>query len=85
MKILKNKIVALAIAMFFIISMTGSMFLFPNVSAHNPPYQIPTWIFCVSSPNPVGVGQTVTIFWWTKTISLPTTNGIYGNFIRTPL
>jgi len=66
--------------MFFIISMTGSMFLLPNVSAHNPPYQIPTWIYCVSSPNPVGVGQTVTIFWWLDDI-LPTTNGIYGDLV----
>ena len=36
MKTLKNKIVAIAISIFFVLSMTASIMLIPNASAHTP-------------------------------------------------
>ncbi len=49
-----------------------------TVSAHTPPWQIPTWLYVSENPNPVGVGQSLIIFWWLDKI-LPTTNGQYGD------
>jgi hypothetical protein len=63
MKMLKNKIAAITISIFFILSMTVSMIL-PNINAHSPPWQIPTYAYINAAPNPVGVGQTVTLGFW---------------------
>ena len=64
MKTLKKKIVAITIAIFFIVSMTVSLTQIPNVSAHNPPYNIPTYAYIFASPNPIGVGQTTHVYMW---------------------
>ena len=74
MKINKNKISAAIIALFFILSMT----LITTTNAHSPPWQIPTFMYCSASPNPAGVGQQTTIFFWLNDIP-PTANGIYGD------
>ena len=65
MKKLKTKIKTLTIsfAIMLIISMTSSMIL-PNVSAHTPAIQVPTYAFINAAPNPIGVGQQVTISFW---------------------
>ena len=42
---LKNKIAAITICVFFVLSMTGSMILVPNVNAHSPPWNIPTYAY----------------------------------------
>jgi len=57
MKIAKNKIAAITIAMFFILSMTASVALVPSTRAQA--IDIPTFLFVTASPNPVGVDQTV--------------------------
>jgi outer membrane protein assembly factor BamB len=64
MKKLKNKTMAIMIAIFLMISMTGSMMLIPSVGAHNPAWQIPTYAYIQAVPSPIGVGQTVTIYMW---------------------
>src|SRR5271157_1440372 len=60
----KNKIFAIMIAMFFMLSMTASMVLIPNANAHSPAWQIPTYAYIVASPNPIGVGQTIQVYMW---------------------
>jgi outer membrane protein assembly factor BamB len=64
MKTLKNRIAAIAIAIFLTISIGASMILVPTASAHDPPWEIPTFSFCSVSPNPVGVGQTLRVNFW---------------------
>ena len=64
MKILKNKIAAIVIAVFLMISMSASMMLVPTTSAHTPAWQIPTYAYIQAMPNTVGVGQQVDIFFW---------------------
>ena len=64
MKTLKNKIAAITIALFFILSMTASTMLIPSSSAHSPPWQIPTFAFVAATPNPIGVGQTASVSMW---------------------
>ena len=64
MKTLKNKIAAITISIFFILSMTASTMLIPSANAHSPPWQIPTFAFVAATPNPIGVGQTAAISMW---------------------
>jgi hypothetical protein len=64
MQIAKNKTAAIAIAIFLTISMGASMMLVPNVSAHDPGWDIPTFALINAAPNPVGVGQQAYIIMW---------------------
>jgi hypothetical protein len=64
MKTLKNKTMAISIAIFLMLSMTASMILLPNANAHTPAWQIPTIAFVNVAPNPVGVGQSVNVGFW---------------------
>jgi hypothetical protein len=62
MEILKSKTLAIMIALILMISMGASMMLVPSISAHSPPWQIPTFAYVNVFPNPIGVGQTATIY-----------------------
>src|SRR5208337_969938 len=79
MKKIRNKIFAIMIAMFFILSMTASITLIPNVRAHSPPWNITDHAYISLAPNPVGVGQTETISIWT---AQPLANAGQQNNIR---
>ena len=61
MKIAKNKTAAIAIALLLMLSMSASIMLAPTTTAHTPPWSYPTYAYLSVSPNPVGVGQTVTV------------------------
>ena len=61
---LKTKTSAIAIAIFLIISIGASMILLPTTSAHSPAWQIPTFAYVQAVPNPIGVGQTATVYMW---------------------
>jgi hypothetical protein len=64
MQISKNKTAAIAIAIFLMLSMSASMMLVPNASAHTPAWSIPTYAYITVAPNPVGVSQTVNVIMW---------------------
>ncbi len=53
----------ISFAIMLIISMTASMIL-PNVSAHTPPIQVPTYAFINVAPEPIGIGQQATVAFW---------------------
>ena len=78
MKIGKNKAAAIMIATLLIISIGASTILLPNASAHTPAWQIPTESFINVAPDPVGVGQTVTVNFWLQEPP-PTAGTIYGD------
>ncbi len=80
MQISKNKTAVIAIAILLMISMTTSMMLVPSVSAHQPPWQIPTYAYINAAPNPVGVGQNVVVIMWLTNLFSPA-SGI-GNDYR---
>ena len=61
---IENKTKAVAIAIFLILSMGAAMVLVPSADAHDPAWEIPTYAFIHVSPNPVGVGQTVSVLSW---------------------
>ena len=56
---MKNKFLAITMAILLSVLMASSMMLIPTTSAHTPPWQIPTYAYIYASPNPVGVGQFV--------------------------
>jgi hypothetical protein len=61
MNIAKNKALAIAIATFFVLSMTASTVLIQNASAL---MNFPTLSYINVAPNPVGIGQSVTVNFW---------------------
>ncbi len=69
MQNLKNKTIAISIAILLTISMASSMTLLSNVSAHNTAtdkstWNIPTYAYIVAAPDPIGVGQPVHVYMW---------------------
>jgi outer membrane protein assembly factor BamB len=74
----KNKIVATMIAIFLALSMTAAIMLAPIVTAHTPAWEIPTYAHISAAPNPVGVGQKVSVYIWV-------TNVFYGNALTNTL
>ena len=44
------------------LSMATSMILLPTANAHTPAWQIPTYAYVWASPNPDGVGQTISVY-----------------------
>jgi hypothetical protein len=77
MKTLKNKIAAITIAIFFILSMTASTILVPNANAHTPPINVPTNAYVSCAPPVIGLGQYTTIVVWLDRFS-PTSTGTSG-------
>jgi outer membrane protein assembly factor BamB len=71
MQKIKNRIVTIVIAIFLMISMSASMMLMPNVNAHTPVWQIPTFAQISVAPDPVGVGQTVAVYMFLGNAPVP--------------
>ena len=64
MKIWKNKSKATAIVFVLLLTLTAMFVTLPIVSAHDPPWETPSWAFMSVAPNPIGVGQQVLIVMW---------------------
>jgi hypothetical protein len=79
MQKIKNKTMAIMIALFLTISMSASMILLPNANAHSPAWQIADHAYIAVAPNPIGVGQTLNILIWT---AQPLPNSAITNNIR---
>jgi len=80
---IKSKTSVIAIAIFLIISMGTSMIQLPTTSAHTPIWQIPTFAYIQVVPNPIGVGQTTTVYMWlanTYDSELVTNNYRFHNY-----
>ena len=77
MQNLKNKSMAILIAAILTISIGASTILLP-ANAHTPSINQQTWAFISASPNPDGLGQTITLGFW---LQQPpnTANGPYGD------
>jgi hypothetical protein len=71
MHIAKTKFTAILIATLLIISIGTSLTLLPNVSGHTPAWSIPTFAYVVVLPNPVGIGQTTTIYMFLGNLPYP--------------
>jgi hypothetical protein len=64
LKIFKNKTATIALSIILLISMSASLLLIPNASAHTPIWNIPTHAYIQAVPDPIGVGQSVNVYMW---------------------
>ena len=55
MKFAKNRIAAITISMFLMLSIAASTILIQTAKAHTPAWEIPTFAYVQAVPNPVGV------------------------------
>ncbi len=77
--ILGNKKAILAsITLIALLAVSIFAVLSPTVNAHTPPLSIPNYVYVSAFPNPVGVGQTISLFAWSATYP-PTAQGEYGD------
>ncbi len=74
----KSKALAIIITVLLIISMYTLLEPHLSVNAHSPAWSIPTQAYINVTPNPVIVGQNVTITIWLNEPP-PTANGTYGD------
>jgi outer membrane protein assembly factor BamB len=84
MQKIKDKTIAITIALFLTVIMSASLVLTPSVAAHNTStdtstWQIPTNAFIHVAPNPVGVGQQVLVVFWLDKV-MP--SAVVANAIR---
>src|SRR4030042_3800447 len=68
---------AIATAIFLMFAMTSLLVTVPFTYAHDPPWTIPTYAFINVAPNPVGVGQRVSVAGWIDKVP-PLAEGSYG-------
>jgi outer membrane protein assembly factor BamB len=73
----KNKS-AFVIALFLMATIAVTLVALPIVNAHDPPWEIETYAFCIVAPNSVGIDQTATIVMWLDKVP-PTANVQYGD------
>jgi hypothetical protein len=73
-----NKNSSSSIALILMLAVSGVMAIVPAANAHSPAWNVPTHAFLNVAPNPIGVGQQVTIIPWINDVP-PTANGQYGD------
>ena len=61
MKILKTKIMTIMIALILVTSTAFAIAPLPTANAHTPPWQIATTAYVTAQPDPVGLGQQISI------------------------
>ncbi len=61
-----------------ILVFAASIFAIPIVKAHDPPWRIKTYCFVNVAPNPVGLGQQVSVNGWIDKVP-PTAEGFWGS------
>lgn len=61
---MKNIFLRIAICVLLISSMSAASILISTTNAHTPPWNIPTFAYINVAPNPVGVGQQVSVLMW---------------------
>jgi hypothetical protein len=64
LQIIKNKKIALTTVIILLLAMSTSMILSPTANAHSPGWTFVSYAYIVASPNPVGIGQTVSVVLW---------------------
>jgi hypothetical protein len=75
----KNKTITLLITLVLLTIIAIPMASLPQANAHTPTWNIPSFGYLVTAPNPVGVGQRVSIMMW---VDLPMPNAAVTNDIR---
>ena len=61
-----------AIALILLMTTSLAFVFLPSVSAHAPPWTIPTFAYLTVAPNPIGLGQSAYLVMWTDKYPLST-------------
>jgi len=77
-KLKKTKTTIATIALILVLTIAATLVALPIVSAHDPPWEIPTYSYIAVAPNPIGVGQNVFVVIWIYR-SPPTSTGVGGD------
>ena len=65
--------------MFLLLTISVPIFaILPNVNAHDPSWNMPTYTYISAAPNPIGVGQTAIVVFWVDKLP-PTAAGHAGD------
>ena len=67
-----------SIVIILILTFSATVFALPLVSAHEPAWEVPTFAYITAVPDPVGVGQSVTLVYWLDKVP-PTAAGTDGD------
>ena len=74
----KNRTMAILIATILIITIAIPIIILPT-DAHDPAWKVPTYAFIAPTPDPVGVGQPVTVVMWLLFAAPTATGGDAGD------
>ncbi|MCW3996823.1 MAG: PQQ-like beta-propeller repeat protein [Candidatus Bathyarchaeota archaeon] len=79
-KFSRNKSAVTAIALILLLAISIFAMIIPHTMGQTvtPTLVIPQWTYINAFPNPVGVGQTISVFVWTANLP-PTASGAYGD------
>jgi hypothetical protein len=77
-KMEKTKTKVATIILILTLTFSATFVALPIVSAHEPPWEIPTWSYVSVSPNIIGVGQPVLVIMWLNEYPR-TAVGAYGD------
>jgi hypothetical protein len=70
MKIQFNKTKTSTIALVLTLTISATFVALPIVSAHEPPWEVPTHAYIVVAPDPIGVGQQLFVVYWLNWIPI---------------
>ncbi len=73
-----HKIAATLTTLSLVLILASTLVALPNVSAHDPPQEVPTYAYLTAAPDPVGVGQPVALIFWLDKVP-PTAAGFGGD------
>ena len=68
---------AITIALILTLTITALIVALPVANAHDPPWTVPTNAYVIATPNPIGVGQPISIVMWLDQFP-PTAAGTTG-------
>ncbi|MCW4018842.1 MAG: PQQ-binding-like beta-propeller repeat protein [Candidatus Bathyarchaeota archaeon] len=75
---LRNKVTVTLTALFLMLMIASTLVALPNVNAHDPPQEVPTFAYITAAPSPVGVNQPVSLTFWLDKVP-PTAAGFAGD------
>ncbi len=78
MKKVENKNENTLYTIILLLTLTATLVAIPNANAHTPAWNVPTFAYLTASPDPVGVGQPVSLIYWLDKVP-PTAAGFAGD------
>jgi outer membrane protein assembly factor BamB len=75
---ISRRIEVILISAILLMTVASALSMLPVTGAHDPAWQVPTYMYIASNNNPIGVNQPLLVVFWTNAIP-PTRQGAYGD------